>query len=141
MKIMIIGGAGYIGGHVAREFLDAGHEVSVYDNLSSGRQENLFPEARFVKGDILDYPALLAALRGAEALVHLAAAKAAGESMLVPEKYALQNLNGTVNILNAALEAGVGKIVFSSSAAVYGEPKYLPVDEEHPVEPANFYGY
>jgi len=142
MRILVIGGAGYIGSHVAREFLDGGHEVSVYDNLSSGLRANLFPEARFVEGDILDYPALLACMRGGfDALVHLAAAKAAGESMLVPEKYALQNINGTVHILNAALEAGVGRVVFSSSAAVYGEPKRLPIDEGHPTEPENFYGF
>jgi UDP-glucose 4-epimerase len=142
MRILIVGGAGYIGSHVAREFLDGGHEVTVYDNLSTGRKDNLFPEARFVQGDILDYPALLECMRGGfDALVHLAAAKAAGESMLKPEKYALQNLNGTVHILNAALEAGVGKVVFSSSAATYGEPKYLPIDEKHPQEPENFYGY
>lgn len=142
MRILIIGGAGYIGSHVAREFLDGGHEVTVYDNLSTGRRDNLFPEARFVEGDILDYPALLGCMRGGfDALVHLAAAKAAGESMLKPEKYALLNLNGTVHILNAALEAGVGRVVFSSSAAVYGEPAYLPIDEKHPTTPENFYGY
>jgi UDP-glucose 4-epimerase len=142
MRILVVGGAGYIGSHVAREFLDGGHEVTVYDNLSSGRRDNLFPDARFVQGDILDYPALLGCMRsGFDALVHLAAAKAAGESMLKPEKYALQNLNGTVHILNAALEAGVGRMVFSSSAAVYGEPRYLPIDEKHPVAPENFYGY
>lgn len=142
MRILVIGGAGYIGSHVVREFLDAGHSVTVFDNLSSGRTENLFPEAAFVRGDILDYPGLLAVLRGGfDALVHLAAFKAAGESMLKPEKYALNNLNGTVNILNAALEAGVMKVVFSSSAATYGEPRYLPIDERHPTEPENFYGY
>ena len=142
MRILIIGGAGYIGSHVAREFLDGGHEVAVYDNLSTGRRDNLFPEARFVQGDILDYPALLGCMRGGfDALVHLAAAKAAGESMLKPEKYSLQNLNGTVNILNAALEAGIGKVVFSSSAATYGAPKYLPIDERHPQEPENYYGF
>jgi len=142
MRILVIGGAGYIGSHVVREFLDGGHEVTVFDNLSSGRRDNLFPEARFVEGDILDYGALLGCMRaGFDALIHLAAAKAAGESMLKPEKYALQNLNGTVNILNAALEAGIGMVVFSSSAAAYGAPKYLPIDEKHPTEPENFYGY
>lgn len=142
MNVLVVGGAGYIGSHVVREFLDAGHSVTVYDNLSSGRKENLFPEAKFVEGDILDYPRLLGAMRGGiDALIHLAAFKAAGESMLVPEKYARNNLNGTVNILNAALEAGVLKLVFSSSAAVYGEPQYLPIDEIHPTAPENFYGF
>lgn len=142
MKILVVGGAGYIGSHVVRELLDAGHSVSVYDNLSSGTRENLFPEAEFLEGDILDYPALLAAMRrGFDGIVHLAAAKAAGESMVKPEKYALQNLNGTVHILNAALEAGIRKLVFSSTAATYGEPRYLPIDEAHPTEPENFYGF
>jgi UDP-glucose 4-epimerase len=142
MKVLVIGGAGYIGGHVARLFADRGHKVDVADNLSSGSQENLFPDYGFFKGDILDYPWLLGVMRGGyDAIVHLAAAKAAGESMLVPEKYSLQNLNGTVNILNAACAAGISNIVFSSSAAVYGEPKYLPIDEEHPKDPANYYGF
>ncbi len=142
MKILVIGGAGYIGSHVTREFLDAGHAVTVFDNLSSGVRENLFPEAEFVHGDILDYPSLLRAMRGGfDALIHLAAFKAAGESMLKPEKYSLNNLSGTVNILNAALEAGVMKLVFSSSAATYGEPQYLPIDEKHPTVPENYYGF
>jgi len=141
MKILIIGGAGYIGSHVALEFLDGGHEVTVYDNLSTGARENLFRAERFIKGDILDYPSILKAMKGQDAVVHLAAAKAAGESMLLPQKYSLQNLSGTVNIVNAAVEAGVGKLVFSSSAAVFGEPKYLPIDEKHPTEPENYYGF
>jgi UDP-glucose 4-epimerase len=155
MNILIIGGAGYIGSHVAREFLDQGNQVTVFDNLSSGLRENLFPEARFIHGDILDYTALLKAARGGasslqggtgpepvfDALVHLAAFKAAGESMLRPEKYSVNNINGTINILNAAAESGIGNIIFSSSAAVYGEPEYLPVDEKHPTRPENYYGF
>jgi UDP-glucose 4-epimerase len=141
MKILVVGGAGYIGSHVAREFLDQGHEVSVFDNLSSGMRENLFPEASFVQGDILNYTEILKALRGKDALVHLAAFKAAGESMLKPEKYSLNNLNGTVNLLNAACEAGVKRLVFSSSAATYGEPSYVPIDEQHPTNPENYYGF
>jgi UDP-glucose 4-epimerase len=162
MKILIIGGAGYIGSHTAREFLDRGHEVTVYDNLSSGLRENLFPEAAFIHGDIHDYTTLARTMKGApdpyatanaatgaavsgarpfDALVHLAASKAAGESMLKPEKYSRNNISGTVNILNAACEAGVKYIVFSSSAAVYGEPEYLPIDEKHPMRPENYYGF
>ena len=142
MKILIVGGAGYIGSHVVREFLDAGHSVTVYDNLSTGSRDNLFAEAAFVEGDILDAGRLAELARsGFDALVHLAAAKAAGESMLLPQKYSLQNLSGTVNILNAAVDAGIKKLVFSSSAATYGEPKYLPIDEKHPTEPENYYGF
>ncbi|MDR0785675.1 MAG: UDP-glucose 4-epimerase GalE [Treponema sp.] len=142
MNILVIGGAGYIGSHVAREFLDNGHRVTAFDNLSSGTRENLFKDEEFIYGDILDYSTLLRAMgNGFDALIHLAAAKAAGESMLKPEKYSRQNISGTVNILNAALEAGVKNIVFSSSAAVYGEPQYLPIDEKHPTNPENYYGF
>ncbi|MCX7026482.1 MAG: UDP-glucose 4-epimerase GalE [Spirochaetes bacterium] len=142
MKVLIIGGAGYIGGHVARLFADRGHKVDVADNLSTGSEVNLFPDYGFFKGDILDYPWLSSVMsRGYDAVVHLAAAKAAGESMLVPEKYSLQNLSGTVNIINAVCAAGIPYLVFSSSAAVYGEPRYLPIDEEHPKDPANYYGF
>jgi UDP-glucose 4-epimerase len=161
LNILIIGGAGYIGSHVAREFLDQGHKVTVFDNLSSGLRQNLFPEGDFIHGDILNYPDLLRAVRGVsdrlqaggggsaaeaarngyDAVVHLAAFKAAGESMLKPEKYSLNNISGTVNILNAVSEAGIPFIVFSSSAAVYGETAYLPIDEKHPASPENYYGF
>lgn len=142
MNVLVIGGAGYIGSHVARYFADRGLKIDVLDNLSTGTKDNLFPDYSFFEEDILDYKAVAAIMRrGYDAVVHLAAAKAAGESMLKPEKYAVQNLTGTINILNAACEAGIKKFVFSSSAAIYGEPKYLPIDEAHPKEPANFYGF
>jgi UDP-glucose 4-epimerase len=141
MNILVIGGAGYIGSHVTRELLDRGHTVTVYDNLSSGLRENLFADAVFVHGDILRYEQLLDAMRGMEAVVYLAAFKAVGESMLKPEKYSVNNIGGTVNLLNAAAAAGLKYIIFSSSAAVYGEPKYLPIDENHPANPENYYGF
>lgn len=144
MRVLVVGGAGYIGSHVTRRLLDAGHEVTVFDNLATGLRENLFPEAAFVHGDILQPLQIRAALStggGMDAVVHLAAAKAAGESMIVPEKYAHQNLSGTINLLNAMVDAGIRAIVFSSSAAVYGEPAYVPIDEKHPTEPINFYGF
>jgi UDP-glucose 4-epimerase len=161
LNILIIGGAGYIGSHVAREFLDRGHKVTVFDNLSSGLRQNLFPEEDFIHGDILNYPDLLRAARGVsdrlqtgaggsagdaakngyDAVIHLAAFKAAGESMVKPEKYSLNNISGTVNILNAVSEAEIPCVVFSSSAAVYGEPAYLPIDEKHPANPENYYGF
>jgi UDP-glucose 4-epimerase len=142
MKIAVIGGAGYIGSHVARLFAAKGYLVTVIDNLSPGTEENLFPEYAFYNGDILDYPWLVSVLRqGIDGIVHLVASKAAGESMIKPEKYATQNIAGTINILNAACESKIPIIVFSSSAAVYGEPHYLPIDEAHPKEPSNFYGF
>lgn len=142
MKIVVIGGAGYIGSHVARELLDRGHQVTVFDNLSTGTRENLFTDEEFIHGDILTTDSLRQAFsQGFEALFHLAASKAAGESMIKPEKYSVNNITGTLNILNAASEAGIGNIVFSSSAAVYGEPQYLPIDEDHPTVPENYYGF
>ncbi|MBD3344566.1 MAG: UDP-glucose 4-epimerase GalE [Chitinivibrionales bacterium] len=142
MNVLVVGGAGYIGSHVARAFLDSGHTVTVYDNLSLGCRENLFDDAAFVEGDILDYDLLCSTMKqGFDGLIHLAAFKAAGESMIVPEKYATNNISGTVSLLNAAMARGVNNIVFSSSAAVYGDQQYLPVDENHPVMPENFYGY
>ena len=150
--IIAVGGAGYIGSHVVRELLDAGHKVTVFDNLSTGLRSNVPAEAGFVQGDIRDGAALASVLgpavaaardggAGEPVVIHLAALKAAGESMGQPETYAEHNIAGTISLLNATTEAGITKLVFSSSAAVYGEPQYQPVDEQHPTEPANFYGY
>ncbi len=138
--ILVVGGAGYIGSHVVKALRDAGRQPVVFDNLSTGLRENLLPEIPFIHGDLLIPEQVRAAMRGIRSVVHLAALKAAGDSMLEPERYALHNLNGTVNLLHAAVTEGVRHFVFSSSAAVYGEPQYLPLDENHPTEPANFYG-
>lgn len=141
-KILVIGGAGYIGSHVVKELLDGGYEALVFDDMSTGQEVNLFHEAGFIKGNILDRKALDAAMsQNIDAVIHLAAKKAVGESMENPQKYALNNLNGSVNILNAMADNGVKHLVFSSSAAVYGMPIYTPVDERHPLNPINFYGY
>ena len=122
--------------------LDAGHTVTVYDNFSSGVEKNIFPESGLVRGDILDESKLNETMaEGWDAVVHLAALKAAGESMIQPEKYAVNNITGTINVLNAMARADVYSLVFSSSAAVYGEPEYLPLDEQHPTKPENFYGF
>jgi UDP-glucose 4-epimerase len=142
MNVLVIGGAGYIGSHVSRALLDKGHRVTVFDNLSSGCEENLFGDAAFVRGDILDTAALSNAMRGGfDALIHLAALKAAGESMTHPEKYSVNNISGTINILNCAASADIRAVVFSSTAAVYGEPQYIPMDENHPLNPENYYGF
>ncbi|MEI6638285.1 MAG: UDP-glucose 4-epimerase GalE [Chlorobium sp.] len=142
MKILVIGGAGYIGSHVSRAFLDRGYQVTVFDNLQTGFRENLFEEAHFVHGDIMRPDQLRAVMAaGFDGCVHLAALKAAGQSMLHPEAYAHANISGTINVLNQASEAGISPVIFSSSAAVYGAPQYLPIDENHPKEPENFYGF
>lgn len=141
-KVLVIGGAGYIGSHVVKELLENGFETVVYDNMSTGQEVNLFEEAGFIKADILDEKALDNALKqNIDAVIHLAAKKAVGESMENPQMYSVNNLTGTINILNAMVNNGVKHIVFSSSAAVYGMPKYLPLDEKHPRNPINFYGY
>ncbi len=142
MRILVIGGAGYIGSHVTRAFLDRGYEVTVFDNLQSGLRENLFADATFVHGDIMRPEQLRAVMaEGYDGCVHLAALKAAGQSMLKPEVYSEANIAGTINILSQASAAGILRIIFSSSAAVYGNPQYLPIDEDHPKEPENFYGF
>lgn len=141
-NVLVIGGAGYIGSHVVKALLQADHEVCVYDNLSTGQEINLFEKADFVEGDILDYPHLSQTMaQGFDAVVHLAAKKAVGESMVHPEMYSLNNISGSLNIINAMVERGVRNMVFSSSAAVYGMPEYLPIDEKHPLNPLNYYGF
>ena len=142
MKVLVIGGAGYIGSHVVKEMIKAGHEVTVFDNLSSGLRCNLFPKNGFIYGNILIQADIEAAFaQGFDAFVHLAAFKAAGESMEKPEKYSVNNITGTINIMNAAVKYGCKKMIFSSSAAVFGAPEYLPMDEDHPKNPENYYGF
>ncbi len=143
MKIWVVGGAGYIGSHVCKALRRAGHEPVVFDNLSTGRRENLPSDVVFREGDILDTKALLEAAREFpfDGVIHLAALKAAGESMLEPTRYSRNNITGSLNLLQAVLEAGISNFVFSSTAAVYGTPEYLPLDERHPTRPENYYGY
>ena len=142
MKVLVIGGAGYIGSHVVKEMMKAGHRVTVFDNLSSGLRVNLFPQNDFIYGNILIPADLEAAFsQGFDAFVHLAAFKAAGESMILPEKYSVNNITGTINIMNAAVKYNCKKMIFSSSAAVFGAPEYLPIDEDHPKNPENYYGF
>ena len=142
MKILVVGGAGYIGSHVCHAFADRGDTVAILDNFSSGSRVNYPKDCEIFEGDIMDPSFLSKALSlGWDGVVHLAAFKAAGESMENPGKYAENNISGTINLLNAMVEAGSPPLVFSSSAAVFGEPVHLPIDENHPKAPENFYGY
>ena len=141
MKILVVGGAGYIGSHVTKSLLEAGHQPVVVDNMQSGKSENLLPGVHFVHADLRIPETLQGVLNGCEGLVHLAALKAAGDSMTQPEKYAYHNISGAIQLLNVATESGVRYFIFSSTAAVYGDPQYIPMDEEHPTVPSNFYGY
>ncbi|MGL1901109.1 MAG: UDP-glucose 4-epimerase GalE [Fibrobacterales bacterium] len=142
-NVLVIGGAGYIGSHVSKELLDNEYNVVVYDNLSSGFKSNILRDSTLVEADILDYDTLVETMKSKkiDAVIHLAALKAAGESMEAPEKYSVNNITGSVNILNACSECGIKAIVFSSSAATYGAPEYLPMDENHPTNPENYYGF
>jgi UDP-glucose-4-epimerase GalE len=137
--VLVIGGAGYIGSHAARELKRAGHEVIIFDNLSTG-YEFLAAGFELVKGDMLDAAALGRVLPRADAIMHFAAHAYVGESVTNPRKYFHNNVEGGLSLLNAALDAGVKKIIFSSTCAVYGEPEKVPIDENIPRQPVNPYG-
>lgn len=142
MKVLLCGGAGYIGTHVALAFLDGGHSVGIFDDFSSGLRENVQAGSSLYEGSILDEKALDATLsKGWDVVVHLAAFKAAGESMMNPSKYAHNNITGSLNMIRLCERHSIKNFILSSSAAVYGEPVYLPIDEKHPLKPMNYYGY
>jgi UDP-glucose 4-epimerase len=141
-KVLVLGGAGYIGSHIVLRLLEGGYKVTVFDNLSGGSRENVPEDVEFIEGDIRNFEFLLEVMRkGFDSIMHFAALKAVGESMEKPEDYSLNNIVGTLNVLNAASEVGIKKIIFSSSAAVYGDSKYSPIDENHPTSPENYYGF
>ncbi len=143
MRILVTGGAGYIGSHVVRELMDTRNfEIVVVDTMDKGNTINLFPENEFIQGEIQNPEVLKKVFsKKIDAVFHFAAWKAAGESMTDPVKYSLNNINGTLRLLAAMVEYGTQNIIFSSSAAVYGAPVYLPIDEKHPLNPENYYGY
>ena len=139
MVVLVVGGAGYIGSHTARALRRAGHEAIVFDNLSTG-YEFLAAGFELVKGDLLDASALGRVLPRADAVMHFAAHAYVGESVKNPKKYFRNNVEGGLSLLNAALETGVKKIIFSSTCAVYGEPEKIPIEESAPRKPVNPYG-
>lgn len=141
-NILVTGGAGYIGSHVVKLLCNEEYNVHVFDNLSLGRKENLHKNAKLTVGDILNMDQLDTVMsNNIDTVIHFAAWKAAGESMVNPSKYARNNICGTFNILESMVKNKVHKIIFSSSALVYGTPKYFPIDEKHPTNPENYYGY
>lgn len=141
-RVMVTGGAGYIGCHVVLDLLEAGYEVTVLDNLSSGSREAVPQGARFIEGDILNPADLDRAFEsGCDVVFHFAALKSAGDSMRQPEEFARINISGSLTLLETMVRHGVDQLVFSSSAAVYGYPKSLPIEEDHPTDPINYYGY
>lgn len=137
-NILVTGGAGFIGSYVTKLLLDAGHQVVVLDNLSTGHKEALDPRAKLVVGDIASPPKT--ALKNIDAIIHLAGLIIVPESVKDPAKYCRNNVLGTVNLLTLAKDTGVKKVIFSSSACVYGTPKKLPITEDAPLAPDNPYG-
>jgi UDP-glucose-4-epimerase GalE len=139
MKVLVVGGAGYIGSHAARVLRKHGHDVLIYDDLSTGF-ERLAKGFELVVGDLGDSHRLRPALEGADAVMHFAAFAYVGESVTNPRKYFHNNVESALTLLNTALDAGVRKFVFSSTCAVYGVPRTVPITEDNPREPINPYG-
>ncbi|HYE92058.1 MAG TPA: UDP-glucose 4-epimerase GalE [Terriglobales bacterium] len=142
MRVLVTGGAGYIGSVLTEELVAAGHAVIVYDNLAKGHRDAVQAPARFVPGDILDadHLARTFASERIEAVVHMAADSLVGESMTDPARYYRTNLVGGLRLLDAMRAAGVGLLVFSSTAAVYGNAEKQPIEEDAPTAPTNPYG-
>ncbi len=142
MKILVIGGAGYVGSHAVRHLVGAGHDVLVYDNFCYGHRAAV-RDVPVVEGDILDQPLLERTLRdhGSEAVMHFAAFTYVGESVSDPARYYRNNIVGTLSILDAMRATGVDRIVFSSTCATYGEPGVVPITESEPQTPINPYGF
>ncbi len=149
-SVLVTGGAGYIGSHAVKALADAGYDVCVFDNLSAGHREavsriaNRYPDRRvtLVVGDVGDRAAVARALTEsqAQAVMHFAARLSVGESVREPAKYYETNVTGTLAVLAAMADVGVHRFVFSSTAATFGEPVAIPIDEDHPQVPINPYG-
>lgn len=142
MKILVLGGAGYIGSHAVYALLGQGYDVAVVDNLQTGHRAAVHPEARFHEGDVRDRFFLGGVLQreAPDAVIHFAANSLVGESMQIPMKYYDNNVGGTCTLLAAMAEEGVRRVVFSSTAAVYGEPERIPIRESDRTAPTNPYG-
>ena len=142
MRVLVTGGAGYIGSVVVEELINDGHEVVVYDNLAKGHRESVHPDAKFVQADLLDTTRLQQTLLESkvEAVIHMAADSLVGESVQQPAKYYRNNLVAGLSLLDAMRTAQVTRLVFSSTAAVYGEPAKQPIEETDPTGPTNPYG-
>lgn len=141
MAILITGGAGYIGSHTARELKDQGRDIVIYDNLSRGHRQAV-KDMPLVVGDLADTELLARTIDEyhVDSVIHFAAESQVGESMADPQKYYINNVSGTLNLLKVMKEKNVNKIVFSSTAATYGEPERIPIDEESVKNPTSVYG-
>ena len=143
MKILVLGGAGYIGSHTVRALMKSEEFTPfVFDNLSTGHRESVPEEVAFIEGDIHDIAFVAETMKRYEidGVIHFAASSLVAESMAEPGKYYSNNVEGTLHLLLGMRKAGVDKIVFSSTAAVYGEPEKTPIEEDFPHNPTNVYG-
>jgi UDP-glucose 4-epimerase len=142
MKVLVVGGAGYIGSVCAELLLDEGHEVAIFDNLSEGHRRAVDPRAKFTQGDLADRDQIEAELSSVhpDAVMHFAASALVAESMRDPSKYFRNNIFNGLNLLDAMLATQVNRIVFSSTCAIFGPPERLPIDEAAPARPINPYG-
>jgi len=142
MKIFVVGGAGYIGSICVEEMLNAGHQVTVFDNLSEGHRSAVDPRAAFVPGDLGHYAEISSSLKAAapEAVMHFAAASLVPESMVNPSKYFRNNVANGIHLLDAMVEHGIKKLVFSGTCAIFGAPDRVPMTEDLPVRPLSPYG-
>jgi UDP-glucose 4-epimerase len=142
MKILVVGGAGYIGSVCAELLLDEGHSVTIFDNLSEGHRRAIDPRAELIEGDLQDRQSIEKTLakQRPEAVMHFAASALVGESMEDPSKYFRNNIANGLNLLDAMMNVGVGKMVFSSTCAIFGPPERVPIDETTPTRPINPYG-
>jgi UDP-glucose 4-epimerase len=142
MKVLVVGGAGYVGSHTVRLLTAAGHEVWVYDNLSRGHREAV-PRGKLIEGNISDRALVLQVLRDKEieAVMHFAAYALVNESVQHPAIYYQNNVSATLDLLEAMRQAGVWRFVFSSTTATYGQPEKIPISEDTPQQPINPYGF
>ncbi|MDA8226343.1 MAG: GDP-mannose 4,6-dehydratase [Desulfitobacterium hafniense] len=142
MHILVTGGAGFIGSKLVKTLITRNYDTSVLDNLSTGKKENLVPKVSFYHGDIRDkeFVTYVISSKRPEVIIHLAAQVSVQASVNNPIEDSDINITGTLNILDAATKFGVRKIIYASSAAVYGKPEYLPIDERHPTNPLSCYG-
>lgn len=140
MKVLITGGAGYIGSVAVNKFIEAGYQVNVIDDLSNGYMENIDQRANFIQGSILDKQKLNQALDGVDAVVHLAAKIRVEEGQSNPELYKQVNIAGTLNLIHMCVEKKIRKFIFASTATVYGSPEIIPLTEQSQTNPINVYG-
>lgn len=142
MKVLVTGGAGYIGSHMVKVLIESGHEVTVLDNLSNGHRDAVHPAANFLQVDLAEFPVVSDLLsQGFDGVMHFASFIQVGESVDHPDIYYRNNLCNTLNLLDAMVGSGCNNLIFSSTAALFGNPEYTPIDENHPQAPINPYGH